>query len=363
MMTNSNVPHLTKDEFLAYLRFFAKQASIEDDMLYALYTDAVNLLALHHETFKDLPTKPLDQGRLILYLLFDYEFRMNKLAPQDRLLALEEDALYSRIVNMVVDKYGSMSYFKYDEGRLVTPYSMEISTIDVYTNFILLRITSLGEGQHEKLFIELLRNAFSLCRTITGLLVDGFEKEALSVWRSLHELEAVLVLIKDQKVQMAYEEHIVYHAAFNNLLHKEEGDRVFVKIKEELRKYNLKSKDTKRYIEYGWITHHPAFDETLHKFNFRDGVQSLAGLEEARGVFQSASEVTHGSPLVLFSQRPQTLNLTLSALYRSFLTIEALFAALYERKGPANEVDIYLVIRQYYLEEINTVADHISKQR
>ena len=54
----------------------------------------------------------------------------------------------------------------------------------------------------------------------------------------------------------------------------------------------LKSKDTKRFIEYGWLLAHNDFDLYIHKFNFRDGVQTLAGLNHKRDIYQIASEVT-----------------------------------------------------------------------
>ena len=123
----------------------------------------------------------------------------------------------------------------------------------------------------------------------------------------------------------------------------------------------LKSKDTKRFIEYGWILAHNDFDLNIHKFNFRDGVQTLAGLNHKRDIYQIASEVTHSSPLTLFTKRHYFLSIALENLYSSFLTIEALFAAFYIKNTTKNEAEFYEVTRSIYIEAINFVKDRIKK--
>lgn len=343
-------------EFLKYIRNFKPIESPEDDLLYDAYNGAIELLSVHQDTFTSLPFEHLDHVRLILYLIHDYEFRLRNENLDMRIKRMNNDEFFSKLISSVVDKYGSESYFKYEENRLITRFSTEISTINVYINFISLKLNQVSETHNgEQLYLDLLRNAFSLCRTINELLIAGFEKEALSTWRSLHELEAVLVLVTNRDVLSAYRNHVLYNAAMNGLLPADKGDEIFAKIKDEMHTFHLKSKDTRRYIEYGWISSHPSFDASIHKFNFRDGVQQLAGLGYARDAYKNASEAAHSSPLLLFIEPSRFLVETLRNLYNSFLVIEGLFAANYQQNASKNEVSLYEQVRTLYLADINDV--------
>ena len=68
--------------------------------------------------------------------------------------------------------------------------------------------------------------------------------------------------------------------AFNDTIpDKEQQDRIFLEMKEEMRGYGLKSKDIRKYIEYGWLYLIADKDDPNFKLNFRDGLEKLAGLE------------------------------------------------------------------------------------
>lgn len=362
-MSNPKYVPLSYEDFIKLLRYFNRTQNDEDNLLFSLYEDAVEVLNLHQETFINMPFAPLEHGRLILFLIFDYDFRLFGLTFKQKVNNLEEDNFRAKLLNAVIDKYGSESYFKYREGKLISPFSMEISTINVYLNFILLQIPRINVSSKEmQFFVELLRNAFSLCRTISELLVSGFEKEALSSWRTLHELEATLLLLQDVNALKAYQKHIMYNAAFNRLLPAEEGDALFVQMKEEMKDEGLKSKDIRRYIEYGWISKHKDYDPQVNKYNFRDGVEMLAKRSNARDVYQIASEVSHSSPLMLFTDRTYFLRMALVSLYESFLIIEALFAELYTQNADKTAMDYYLIIRDLYLEDIKFVVKRITNK-
>ncbi len=353
---------INEEHFIRLLRLYKIPESQEDHILYELYNECVELLTLHHELFENIPYVTLDHQRLILLLIHDYDYRMRGLEFVKRQALLKDEKFRNTLISVVVDKYGSTAFFKYDSGTYLTQYSMEISTINVYLNFIMLKLPNIPrKNKSIELFAELLKNAFSYVQTITELIVRGFEKEALATWRSLHELEATLTLLTDQRVLVEYNQHILYALAFNKLIAKAEADKVFLEIKTKLKDLKLKSKDTKRFIEYGWLLKHKDFDVNVHKFNFRDGVQAIANMSAKRHVYQIASEVTHSSALTLFTKRYYYLNLVLDNLYSSFLTIEALFAELYVQNADKNENELYAITRAIYLNDIKLVRGRLSK--
>ncbi len=360
-MSEKVIQSLTFTEFSDYLRFFRKPVDDEDQVLFNLYEDIVEILAYHQEKLQTLPKKNLDHGRLILYLLHDYEFFLSGQNYQERLVTIAEDSFTTHLLTTIVDKYSTSVYLKYEEPYFYSAYSTQISTLNVYLNFIAHKLNQLVSRQKDNVYLELLSQGFSLCRTVIELLTSGFAKEALSTWRSLHEVEATLSLIIDQQLLKAYQRHILYNAAFYRLIPQEKCDEIFLEIKGKMNKLNLKSKDTRRYIEYGWIAAHPAFDPTIHKFNFRDGVQRLAGFIEARDIYQKASEASHGSPLLLFIDQKAFFHLTLKELYSSFLTIEAQFAAVYGQMSDKIEFGYYEEVRRLYLKDIHFVNERLVK--
>lgn len=360
-MSETNIQILTFNEFSDYLRFFRKPIDEEDQILFDLYKEIIEVLAFHQEKLATLPKKNLDHARLVLYLLHDFEYFLRGKSSEERKLNLSDEAFTNHLTMKVVDKYSSLAYLKFEEEYLYSTFSTEISTINVYLNFIAHKLTQLISGQKDNVYLELLNQGFSLCRTVIELLISGFAKEALSTWRSLHEVEATLTLVVDSSLLKVYQRHILYNAAFYHLLPQEKCDELFIEIKEKMKKLDLKSKDTRRYIEYGWISAHPSFDPNLHKFNFRDGVQRLANFVEARDIYQKASEASHGSPLLLFIDQKSFSHLALKQLYSSFITIEAHFAVLYEKMSDKIEFAYYEEVRALYLKDIYFVNNRLGQ--
>lgn len=152
--------------------------------------------------------------------------------------------------------------------------------------------------------------------------VDGFVKrmvlglytDALSNWRTVHESECILALLVNgsETVRQNYVKHINYSRVFrnndNDVFPKEYVDSIFEQIKGERKKYNLKSKDRKKYIDYGWIYSLDQYDPNDKKIrlNFRFGVEYLAGLIDHSDRYEVASERDHASASFFFYSNDET---------------------------------------------------------
>ena len=123
-------------------------------------------------------------------------------------------------------------------------------------------------------------------------------------------------------------EHIIYNNAFRNYFDdKDVQQTIFDKIKDNMRKHNLKSKDMKKYIEYGWLyeikdveTRYEGF-----KLNFRNGLELLANLTNYAQDYEMASEVAHSSPLLIYSNKEFFKSISIVRNYESFLRLEEIF--------------------------------------
>ena len=140
--------------------------------------------------------------------------------------------------------------FKNETG--VSKYAPPISTLETYLNFVLNVLAKVSEKNPKRtLVFDIMTKGFSMCKGIIQLMESGYETEAFSLWRTLHETECVLtLLVKYGKViHEAYLEHINYTAAFRGMIpDKEQVDNIFIKIKDEMKTLGLKSKDMKKFI-------------------------------------------------------------------------------------------------------------------
>jgi hypothetical protein len=182
------------------------------------------------------------------------------------------------LASVTLDKFFTNERLAYKMGTLTSKFSPSMSTLDLYLNFILGMLSRYKQGDpKETLVVDVMQKGFLMAKCITDLLTDGFETEAFSTWRTLHENECILhVIVKyGQPVIERYLKHLRYAVAFRGgIQSKEETDKVFLEIKEGMKEVGLKSKDMKRYIEYGWLL---GIKDVMNvpdfKFNFRDGVE------------------------------------------------------------------------------------------
>ena len=194
--------------------------------------------------------------------------------------------------------------------------------------------------------------------------IDGFAKrmalglytDALSSWRTIHESECILSLLVNgsEQVRQNYVKHINYSMVFRNndngVFPKEYVDKIFEQIKGERKKYSLKSKDRKKFIDYGWIYSLDQYDPNDNKIrlNFRFGVEYLAGLIDHSDRYEVASERDHASSSFFFYTNDETCRkLALLNFYDSRKRI----------------IDLYLKYRKVYFASNPEKNRHALKRK
>jgi hypothetical protein len=340
-------------ELLFSLSFNKEQINV--DYFYDRYMEVLDVYDLIASQNKDYALQNLDNMRLVLYLVNDFFYR---LTLQEGNKDIESDEFVALLVNSVVDKYAADVHFKYDPKRLMTPFFPPVSTINVFTNFILKKLELFEKQEPQKtLVIDMLNKSFSLIKAITTLLVNGFETEAFTTWRTMHELEATLTILTKygEDVIKGYLTHMRYGDAYNKVLPQDVCDEIFIEIKEAMKSFDLKSKDTKRFIEYGWLRFVPGIDKDNLKFNFRDGLETIAGLQDYNRMYQMASEVNHSSPVLIYSRRDLFAMLTIINLYDSFFRLENIFRGAYFAMLSLEERKHYDQVRSLYYFEMKRI--------
>jgi hypothetical protein len=344
-------------QYQALLKELGAANRPDEAYLYQCFTDAVDSSSSLREQSPIIAQMPINPVQLTLYLLFEHQFYLD-VHPDVRPEDLEKDEGYEQVlISVALDKYFTNEHLSYRSGSFVTRFAPEISTMNLYLNFILGMLSRYKQGDpKETLVVDILQKGFSMAKCIVDLLTNGFETEAFSTWRTLHENECILqVIVKyGQSVIDEYLKHLKYALAFRGALStKEETDKTFEEIKSGMRAIDLKSKDMKRYIEYGWLLGVPnVMQMEGFKFNFRDGVERCAGLRDYAKVYEMSSEIAHSSPLLIYSRKNYFYLITMLNLYESFFRLEKIFSTIYLSTAPEADQKQYVGMRKLYSGEL-----------
>ena len=294
---------------------------------------------------------------LTLYLVNEHVFYLSTHPEKSQDVIVKDDEYLSFLASVALDKYCTNEHLAFQNGKLTSRYSPFMSTIELYLNFILGMLSRYKKNDPKQtLVVDVMSKGFNIAKCVASLLEGGFETEAFSSWRTLHENECILqVLVKNGQTAIeAYLRHMKYAAAFRGAIEsKEATDEVFVEIKANMKSYDLKSKDMKRYIEYGWLYALPEAENPAEiKFNFRDGVEKFAGLSSYSKVYEMSSEIAHSSPLLIYSRKNYVFHIALLNLYESFFRLEKIFTSIYMSTITEEEKQRYVQMRNLYYWEL-----------
>ena len=130
-----------------------------------------------------------------------------------------------------------------------------------------------------------------------------------------------------------------------------------------MKQYGLKSKDIKKYIEYGWLYSIPGVKEDPDfKLNFRDGLEKYAGLSSYSTRYESSSEIIHSTPILIYSNKEYYYFISLLSLYESFFRLEKVFVSLFAKQVSEEQMKQYLEIRKLYYAQLVNIHKRESMQ-
>lgn len=200
----------------------------------------------------------------------------------------------------------------------------------------------------ESLIEDMFQRIFTKVIGTTKMLNYSLASECYVSWRTLHEAECVVKLLceNDPSIKNTYIKHIAYNNALRGGIEdKEELDRIFDQMKKEMREHGLKSKDMKKYIEYGWLYSTVQFNEKdpMFKLNFRDGVEKAAGLSKYNQWYEAASEVTHSSPIFFYSNDKFFLDLSILSIYEVALRVTDIYITYFKDRLNENRKEAILI--------------------
>jgi len=347
-----------KEEFTEIIDSYGLSKIFDIDFSYEIYlltNEAINSI---NEQNPNIVKKEINQNGIVLYCAGELYYTTN--GHKEAFEKLKNEEIMSNIASVAADKYLSLSMYNHDEGKITNKYLPPASSLEIYLNFMLNIINSYRKNDPKStLATDLLSKSLSISRCILNLLVDGYETEAFATWRTLHECECTLICLDNygDNVINSYLKHMQYGLAFNNSIEdKAKQDEIFYSMKDEMKKYDLKSKDIKKYIEYGWLYSIEGIpeDETF-KLNFRDGLEKIAGLGSYNQKYELSSEVIHSTPLLIYSKKLFFYYLTLLCLYESIFRLEKVFTSMFSKRVSKEQMAQYIGMRNLYYAQLVSI--------
>ncbi len=303
---------------------------------------------------------------LISYILGEYLYSTAPLSEEKKAEFLLNEQYQTSMASVVTDKYLSLSRFNYHERNLGNRFSPPISSLNLYLNFMLNILQNYQKNNPRSTLInDLLIKSISIARCILDLLINGYETEAFASWRTLHECECTLIVLANssQEVIDVYLKHMRYGLIYQKG-HSDtpEEEATFLQMKEEMKSHDLKSKDMKKFIEYGWMYAVEGVNDVPDfKLNFRDGLEKLAHLSSYNQRYVISSEIIHSTPMLIYSSKNYYYFLTLLSTYESFFRLEPIFVKLFSRNADEEALKRYDAIKKvYYTQLVNIYKREIE---
>ena len=355
----SNLARLNKHDFELVVKSSNVSFDNDFDFLYEVYNTVIDGIYEVMEAFQR-KYNPVNHYIVIMYILNEYLFEIGMTNKEDVARVKESDDFFNLLSSICADKYLTNEQLNYKSQSFINKFNPPVSTLDLYLNFILQFLgNNTTRDRYNNLVRDMLVKAFQMSKCILSLIIDGFETEGYSTWRTLHENECILItLINNGKECFdEYFKHIRYAFAYRGEIpSKEETDKVFADIKNEMKEHGLKSKDMKKFIEYGYLYKVKNLDQLENfKLNFRDGVDNAAGLKEYSKTYEYASEIAHSSPLLLYSKKTYYFGQTIINLYESFFRLEQIFSMYYKSTVPDELFRKYEDLKKLYLTQLHSI--------
>ncbi len=314
--------------------------------------------------------KNLNVYDIAFYVCEEHLFYKRFLKEED-FLKLEKDENYGKeLVQLVFDKLIYNDFENVLGHPIQTKYAVEISTLSMFINQLFQLIKGIEiKNIKDKLLIDIFIKCFLLLKSTLNQLTDGLETEAMSSWRTLHELECVLKIIyfSNEEVSKAYFRHLEYGAyhrgEINNL---KDQERIAQQLQKDMEILQVKKSNKEKFINYGWL-HWAAksINEEEVKFNFLGGLQKLAQLTSYRKWYEIASDVTHSTPLLVYAKKNYLYHSTLCITYESFFRVETLFFQYIQQKlQPDNSLlKNYMFFKKRYKNKIEMIYATMEKDK
>ena len=270
--------------------------------------------------------RALDAARLdeiVSYLYYYHLFHTSHL-PEEVVGRLEKDERYrTRLVQDVAVYIVINEHLNVEKRSNTSVYSPEIAAYNMACSYSLFVLGSFrGDDRRMNGINNLFKKSMITIKSVINLLAAGNSCDAVILWRHLHELECVLIVLNTRSDDLFFQ--YIQHMEYFDMESSPRAEELAQRLSEECKAFGVKERNA--FINYGWMAHIPEFREGIgkeYRLNFKDGLQKFAGQSARHAAYSSASKILHPSAWVVTIRDDKFYKFTVFELYRSLLNIVA----------------------------------------
>ncbi len=293
---------------------------------------------------------------IVSYIFYYHLFHTSHL-PAETIARVEADPKYREMlvhdlaVTIVINEHLNV-----EKRSNTSTYSPEIAAYNMACSYSLFVLSSFkGNDRRMSGINNLFKKAMVTIKGVINLLAEGNSCDAVILWRHLHELECVLIVLNTKGEDLFF--NYVKHMEYFNMENNPDAEALQMRLAEECKTYGVKERNA--FINYGWLVHVEGFREGFgkeYRLNFKEGLQKIAGQSERHAAYASASKILHPSAWVVTVRDDKFYKFTLFELFRSLANIVMLikeYAARYrDFSDKKAECDNYLRTVDGYMKMI-----------
>ncbi len=301
-----------------------RNADVDEFDIEKIYRHALEITKnVESEQNLDSAQKEYALGQLVDYCIGEWEF--HKKYESENTTNIDYEEMGKKAARKYLTHREEEEQKRGEDNLSYPYYDPLVSTL--YTTSIIFEKINRPMTRFDPSY-SLMNDLFeTLFRKIIGvakMLELGLYPDAFVSWRTIHESECIIQLLISggDKTRKSYINHIAYNNYFRNplgLYTTEQLDSAFEVIKSEMKMHGLKSKDMKKFIEYGWLYEHPDWndEDKTAKLNFRDGVERVAKHTEYAKIYELSSEITHSSAVFFYANDESCKDIAFHMIYQS----------------------------------------------
>lgn len=269
--------------------------------------------------FRQLSGARLDE--IVSYVFYYHTFHTSHLPP-DLIRKLENEEGYRNYLVRDVAVYIVINeHLNVEKLSNTSVYSPEIAAYNMACSFSLYVLGSLrGADRRMNGINNLFKKAMLTIKSVVNLLAAGNSCDAVILWRHLHELECVLIVLNNMGDNLFFS--YVRHMEYFDLENSPNAEALQARLSEECKTYGVKERNA--FINYGWLLYVEGFREGLgkeYRLNFKEGLQKISGQSGRHAAYASASKVLHPSAWVVAIRDDKFYRFTIFELFRSVVNI------------------------------------------
>ncbi|MBQ7227162.1 MAG: hypothetical protein IJX05_02030 [Clostridia bacterium] len=258
-----------------------------------------------------------------------------RMSKEQRIALTANEGYRNRLVRDVTDSLFILENVKTSAIRIVNEYNPVYCRFNMLLDYLL--AIGIKNNRRDKphtvmAVMKLFESAFLKLKGITTLFADGLEKEAIIVWRSLHELECVI------SVLCKYNDSVIKEFETFDRFSKDREDmdeQTKAEYDERIAKFgvNVKNNNEVDHFEnYGWLGAIEGLELTKWNLNFRY-LEDLAGLSEKYKEYQVACDASHMNAKILKWDKQRVLDFVVKRCFNSLLFILNNYSKFLEKCG------------------------------